>query len=401
MNAATGSGTERRAGRREWTGLAVLVLPTLLVSIDVFVLLLALPRLSADLHPSSTQLLWITDIYGFMLAGFLITMGTLGDRIGRRRLLLTGAAAFGAASVAAAYAGSPGMLIAARALLGVAGATLTPSTLSLISTMFTNPKQRVVAISTWMVCFMAGAAIGPVVGGAVLDRFWWGAVFLLGVPAMLLLLLLGPVLLPEHRNPAPGRLDLPSVALSLATILPAVYGLKDLARNGWQGQAIAAIAAGVVFGTLFVRRQRRLADPLVDLGLFANRSVSTALGVMMSGTMLAGAIMVFITQYLQQVAGLSPLRAGLWMLPASAASICSSLLSPLLARRFRPAHVIGAGMAVEAAGLLVIIRAGGGAAGLGAAVLAFTLINLGGGPTVVLTVDLVMGSAPQIGRAHV
>jgi len=222
------------ATRREWAGLAVLALPTLLVSIDVFVLLLALPRLSQDLHASSTQQLWISDIYGFLLAGFLVTMGTLGDRMGRRRLLLAGATAFGLASVLAAYAGSPAMLIAARALLGIAGATLSPSTLALISNMFRQPRQRAVAIGVWMACFMAGAAIGPVAVGVMLEHFWWGSVFLLGVPAMALLLALGPVVLPEYRAPAAGRLDLGSVALSLAAIMPVVYGLTELARTGWR-----------------------------------------------------------------------------------------------------------------------------------------------------------------------
>jgi len=212
--------TPAKAGRREWTALAVLALPTLLVSIDVYVLLLALPRLTADLGASSTEQLWITDIYGFLLAGFLITMGTLGDRIGRKKLLLIGATAFGIASVLAAFSTSPAMLIAARAVLGVAGAILAPSTISLIRTLFRDPKQMGLAIGLWGTCFSAGAVIGPLVGGVMLSQFWWGSVFLLGVPAMVLLLALGPFLLPEYRDPDAGKLDLTSVALSLAAILP-------------------------------------------------------------------------------------------------------------------------------------------------------------------------------------
>jgi len=212
--------------------------------------------------------LWITDIYGFMVAGFLVTMGTLGDRIGRRRLLLLGAAGFGAASVLAAYSVSPQMLIAARALLGIAGATLAPSTLALVSNMFKDPRQRSLAIGVWLVCFISGTAVGPVVGGLLLENFWWGSVFLLGTPAMLLLVA-GPVLLPECRSPQAGRLDLTSVALSLVAILPAIYGLKELARNGWQPARLS--------GVVFVRRQHRLADPLLDLRLFASRAFSTAL----------------------------------------------------------------------------------------------------------------------------
>jgi len=212
--------------------------------------------------------LWITDIYGFMVAGFLVTMGTLGDRIGRRRLLLLGAAGFGAASVLAAYSVSPQMLIAARALLGIAGATLAPSILALVSNMFKDPRQRSLAIGVWLVCFISGTAVGPVVGGLLLENFWWGSVFLLGTPAMLLLVA-GPVLLPECRSPQAGRLDLTSVALSLVAILPAIYGLKELARNGWQPARLS--------GVVFVRRQHRLADPLLDLRLFASRAFSTAL----------------------------------------------------------------------------------------------------------------------------
>lgn len=385
--------TVTRAGRREWIGLVVLALPILLVSIDVFVLLLALPQLSADLGAGSSQQLWIMDVYGFMLSGFLVTMGTLGDRIGRRRLLLTGAAAFTLASVLAAYSTSPEMLIGARALLGIAGATLAPSTLALISNMFKDPKQRGAAIGVWFMCFMSGAAIGPLVGGALLEHFWWGSAFLLGVPAMVLLLILGPVLLPEYRDTRAGRLDPASVVLSLAAILPVVYGLKELAKDGGRPLPVAALAVGAAFGAVFVRRQRRLADPLLDLRLFRSRGFSTALGGMFSGTLLMGAMMLFITQYLQLVRGLTPLEAGLWMLPAVAASMVSFSVSPVLARRIRPARLIGAGLAVSVAGLLLLTRAGA-EDGLAAVVTGFALINLGAGPLVTLATDLVVGSAP-------
>jgi MFS transporter, DHA2 family, multidrug resistance protein len=202
-----------RARRREWIGLAVIALPCLLYSMDLTVLELAVPKLSADLKPTSSQLLWILDIYGFLLAGFLITMGTLGDRIGRRRLLLIGAAAFGAASVLAAFSGSAEMLIIIRAMLGVAGATLALSTLSMIRNMFLDPDQRTIAIGVWATSFAAGAAIGPLAGGVLLEFFWWGSVFLLAVPVMALLLVLGPLLLPEFRDPGAGRLGLISAAM--------------------------------------------------------------------------------------------------------------------------------------------------------------------------------------------
>ena len=382
-----------RAGRREWTALAVLALPTLLVSIDVYTLLLALPDLTASLGASSVQQLWITDIYGFMLAGFLITMGTLGDRIGRRKLLLIGAAVFGLVSVVAAYSTSPAMLIASRAALGVAGATLAPSTMSLIRTLFRDARQMGLAIGIWGLCFSAGAVIGPVAGGALLSRFWWGSVFLLGVPAMVLLLAVGPALLPEYRDPDAGKLDLTSVALSLAAILPAIYGLTELAKNGWQALPVAGIVIGITFAVLFVRRQQRLAVPLLDLRLFASRSFSTALGGIMAGTLLMGAIMLFITQDLQLVDGLSPFQSGLWMLPAVAANALSFIVAPILARRFRPAYLIGTGLAISVSGLIVLTQTDA-TSGPATLAIGFALIFLGAGPLVTLGIQLILTSAP-------
>jgi len=323
-----------------------------------------------------------------------VTMGTIGDRIGRRRLLLTGAAAFGAASVLAAYSLNPDMLIAARALLGIAGATLAPSTLSLIRTMFPDPRQMGMAIGIWAGCFSVGAIIGPIVGGAMLDNFWWGSVFLLGVPAMLLLLVLGPAILPEYRNPDAGRLDVPSVVLSLATILPAVYGLKQLAKQGLGALPIATVVVGVAFGVLFARRQRALRDPLLDLSLFNNRSFTGALSGLFLGTMLMGAIMLFITEYLQLVQGLSPLRSGLWMLPAVGANTVSFLSAPLLARRIRPAYLISGGLLISVVGLLVMTWTPA-TGGPGVLVTGFSLMFFGAGPMVTLGTNLVIGSAPQ------
>jgi MFS transporter, DHA2 family, multidrug resistance protein len=375
---------------REWAGLAVLALPTLLVSIDIFVLLLALPRLSQDLHASGTQQLWISDIYGFGLSGFLVTMGTLGDRTGRRRVLLTGAAAFGAASVLAAYSSSPAMLIAARAVLGVAGATLSPSTLALIGTMFRQPRQRAFAIGIWMACLMAGAAIGPVVGGLMLEHFWWGSVFLLGVPAMALLLILGPVVLPEYRDPAARRLDLGSVALSLAAILPVVYALTEMARTGVRPLPAGAAVLGIVAGAVFARRQRTLTEPLLDLRLLTSRTFATAMSGMTLSTMLTGAVMLLVTQYFELARGLSPVRAGLCMVPAAVTMTASSLLAPRLARSIRSSYVIAAGLAVAIAGLLLI----GLVHGLTPVIAGWALISLGSGPMVVLTVDIVIGTVP-------
>jgi MFS transporter, DHA2 family, multidrug resistance protein len=382
-----------RAGKREWLGLAVLALPTLLVSIDVYVMLLALPQMSTDLGADSTEQLWITDIYGFVLAGLLITMGTLGDRVGRRKMLFIGGAAFAVASVVAAYSTSPEMLIAARALLGIAGATLAPSTMALIRNMFPDPKQMGLAIGIWGMCFTAGALIGPLVGGAMLEHFWWGSVFLLGVPAMALLLVFGPMLLPEHRDPNAGRLDPTSVALSFVAVLPIIYGLKELAAEGWAATPVASVLVGLAFGVTFVRRQRKLTNPLLDLKLFSNRAFSTALGGMLFGTMLLGSMMLFISQDLQLVEGLSALQAGLWMLPAVIANSVSFMVAPILARRYRPAYLIGGGLGISVIGLLILTQVDSVSGPLTLSI-GYAVIAVGAGPLVTLGLNLIMASSP-------
>ncbi|RIX52202.1 MFS transporter [Paenibacillus nanensis] len=353
-------------------------------------MILALPHISADLGADSAQQLWIMDIYGFMLSGFLITMGSLGDRIGRRKLLLVGGVAFAAASLLAAFSEHAEMLIAARALLGIAGATVAPSTLALISNMFHDHKQRSLAIGIWMMCSMGGMALGPVIGGMMLNHLWWGSVFLLAVPVMLILVLTGPFLLPEYRHPASGRLDLGSVLLSLLAILSAIYGLKEMAKQGLQIVPLLLLLAGIVFGAVFVARQRRLAVPLLDMRLFANRGFSSALAGMF-GITLTGAVMLFIGQYLQFVRGMSPFEAGLHMLPGVIASMAGMLLSPLIARRIRPARLIGTGLLLSALGCLLLTQAGT-QAGLAFLVIGFIGFNLGSSPLPSLSSDLVVGS---------
>ncbi|WP_166355972.1 MFS transporter [Phytoactinopolyspora limicola] len=382
-----------RAGRREWLGLSVLFLPVLLLALDNTVLFLALPHLSADLQPTGPQMLWIMDIYGFMIAGFLITMGTLGDRIGRRRLLLIGAAAFGLASLAAAYSTSAEMLIVTRALLGITAATLMPSSLALISNMFKDRKQRAFAIGVWMAAFSGGAILGPVVGGVLLEWFWWGSVFLLGVPVMVLLLMLGPVLLPEYRNPDAGRVDVVSVALSLGAILPLIYGLKELAKDGLALAPVALIIAGGALGVVFARRQLRLRDPLLDLRLFTNRSFSAALGIMLVGMAVIAGVYLFITQYLQLVEGLSPLQAGLRIAPAAVLEMIVAVLVPLVARRLPPPYLVATGLTVMAGGFLVLTQVDS-APGLALLLSGVFVVFLGTAPMMVLGTDLVIASAP-------
>jgi DHA2 family multidrug resistance protein-like MFS transporter len=384
--------TVRRAGPREWAGLTVLAMPVLLIGLDASVLYLALPHLGADLAPSSSQLLWILDIYSFMVVGFLLTMGNVGDRIGRRRLLVFGAFAFGAASVLAAYAPDPGVLVVARSLLGIAAAMMMPSTLSLLSNMFHDARQRAFAIGVWMAAFSGGTIVGPIVGGVLLEWFWWGSVFLLGVPVMVVLLAAAP-LLPEYRAGGVGRIDLISVALFLGAVLPVVYGLKELAKDGWEPVPPAAIAAGVAVGFVFARRQRRLADPLLDLSLFAGRAFSAALVVLLLGLVVMAGVYLFVTQYLQLVQGLSPLRAGLLLVPAAAGELVMTMLAPVIARRVRPAYLVAAGLLISAAGLVVLAQTGAttGAARL---VTGMVLMLLGTAPMLALSTVLVVGSAP-------
>ena len=382
-----------KAGRREWIGLAVIALPCLLYSMDLTVLNLAVPHLSADLRPSNSQLLWIVDIYGFLIAGSLITMGTLGDRIGRRRLLLIGAVAFGAASILAAFSTSAEMLIVARALLGVASATLAPSTLSLIRNMFLDPEQRTVAIGVWIASFSAGGAVGPLLGGLLLEHFWWGSVFLVNVPVMLLLLVLGPVLLPEYRDPDAGRLDLTSAALSLIAVLATIYGIKQIAEGGPGWHSSLAILAGLGVAALFVRRQNRLDDPLIDLGLFRSVPFSAALAVNLLGFSVAFGTFLFIAQYLQLVLGMGPLEAGLWTAPSAVGFIVGSQLAPMIVRRTRPAYVMAGGFLVAAAGFGVLAQVGG-PHGLAALVTGYVLLSLGLAPVFTLATDLIVGTAP-------
>jgi MFS transporter, DHA2 family, multidrug resistance protein len=386
-------GAPPRATGREWAGLAVLALPTLVVAMDLTVLHLAVPHISADLRPSSAQMLWIVDIYGFLVAGSLITMGTLGDRIGRRRLLLAGATAFSAASVLAAFSDSAEMLIATRALLGLAGATLLPSTVALIRNMFVDPKQRVVAIGIWAAVFSAGTALGPVIGGVLLDWFWWGSVFLLGLPLMAGLLAFGRVLLPEFRDPDAGRLDLPSAALSLTGVLGVVYGLKRIAEDGLAVPPVLFIVAGLVIGVVFVLRQRRLPDPLIDLRLFRIPAFSVSLVAGLVALFTWAGTYLFLAQYLQLVEGLSPLEAGVWLLPAAGGSIAGSMLSPALTRRVRPATVLAAGLWVAAVGFAVVSRVEA-TSSLPALVAGSIVFSIGVASTVALVTDQVVGAAP-------
>jgi DHA2 family multidrug resistance protein-like MFS transporter len=382
-----------KATPRDWIGLAVLALPCLVYAMDLTILNLALPAISADLKPSTAQLLWIVDIYGFGVAGLLITMGTLGDLIGRRKLLLIGAASFSAASTLAAFSTDATMLIATRALLGVAGATLAPSSLSLIRNMFHDERQRQFAIGLWIASFSLGGAIGPLAGGVLLQYLPWGSVFLAAVPVMLLVLVLGPALLPEYRDPGTGRLDPVSVALSLSCVLTVIYGLKQIAERGPSWTPGLLVLGGLAIGVAFVRRQRRLDYPLLDLDLFRRPAFSasiTAYGL--SGLAMFG-VYIFITQYLQLVLGLSPLQAGVATLPWALGFVLGSLLAPRWTRHRSPASVLVGGLLAAAAGFTLIALAGGRFA-LEALVAGMIVMSLGMAPVFTLGSEIILMAAP-------
>jgi DHA2 family multidrug resistance protein-like MFS transporter len=383
----------KKARRKEWIGLAVIALPCLLYAMDLTVLNLALPKISEDLKPSSSQLLWIVDIYGFMVAGMLITMGTLGDRIGRRRLLLIGAGAFGVASTIAAFSTTAEMLIINRAILGIAGATIAPSTLSLIRNMFPDDKERTFAIGIWITSYSVGGAIGPLVGGLLLQYFWWGSVFLASVPVMILLLILGPRLLPEFKDPSTGRLDLASAILSLAAVLFIIFGLKQTAEYGFHLIPGIAIFGGAVTGIVFIKRQKKLKHPLIDLTLFKG---SSSFGMLLSMNTLTvfttfGSY-IFISQYLQLVLGLTPLIAGLWTLPWSLGFIIGSMVTPKVANHFRATSIMAAGLFMAAFGFIILTQAS--TLGLTSIVASSILFSLGLAPLFTLITDMILSAVP-------
>ncbi|MCH0543048.1 MFS transporter [Streptomyces sp. MUM 203J] len=397
----TGIGTVRQARGAEavhrpgrWLALAVLVLAVLLVAVDATVLGLATPFLSEDLKPSGTQLLWIGDVYSFVIAGLLVSMGSLGDRIGRKKLLLTGATAFGAVSVLNAYATTPETMIVARALLGVAGATLMPSTLALIRNLFPDARERSLAIGIWGAMASAGAAVGPVVGGLLLEHFWWGSVFLINLPVMAVLVVVGIRLIPESKNPAPGPWDLPSVVASLIGMIGVVYAVKEAAAHGLSPEAGIAAAIGAASLAWFVRRQLTLDAPLLDMRLFRHRGFSGAVLADLLTILGLSGLIFFLSQFLQLVQGRSPLEAGLAELPAALGAVGAGLVAGTVARRFSVRSAVAGGLAavgLALAALTAIDRATGYPL-LGAALL---VVGVGAGLAFTVTADVILSSVPK------
>ncbi len=389
---ATTSEAVRRPGR--WLALAVLVLAVLLVAVDATVLGLATPYISEDLEPSGTQLLWIGDVYSFVIAGLLVSMGSLGDLIGRKRILLIGATAFGLVSVLNAYATTPEMMIAARALLGVAGATLMPATLALIRNIFHDPRERSLAVGIWGATASAGTAVGPIVGGFLLEHFWWGAVFLINLPVMIVLVVVGLRTLPESKNPDPGPWDLTSVALSLVGMIAVVYAVKETASHGltWDAVTAGLLGAAALYG--FVRRQLTLPKPLLDMRLFRRRGFSGAVLADMLTVLGMSGLVFFLSQYLQLVQGRRPLEAGLAELPAAVGAVVAGLLAGRVARRYSVRAVVSGGLAAIGLALAALTTVGQstGYPVLGAALLA---VGVGAGFSFTVTSDVILSSVPK------
>ncbi|QDY89186.1 MFS transporter [Arthrobacter sp. UKPF54-2] len=396
--ARTATAPEPRAPWRDWLALTLLMFPVLLVAVDNTALTFALPAIARSLNATGVELLWIVDAYPLVLAGLLVAMGSLGDKIGRRRLLLVGSTGFAAVSAVTAFAPGPEWLIAGRAGLGFFGAMLMPSTLSLIRNIFPEPNRRRLAVAIWAAGFSGGAALGPILGGWLVEHLWWGAVLLVAVPIILPLLALGPALIPESRDPKPGPVDVPSIVLSLLAMVPAVYGIKMLATHGPAPEPLAALGIGLLMGYAFVRRQRRLAAaestaPLLDLGLFGNPVFSTAITANVLALFSYNGFILFLAQHLQLLEGQSPSESGLAMVPALAATVVAGLLAVPLVRRVRPGFVVAGGLLLSAGGY-ALVAVGDHDAGPGMLLAALLVLCLGVGAAETISNDLILGAVP-------
>jgi len=390
---ATDRVSEQRAGRREWAALVVLMLPVLLIAIDNTVLGFALPQIALDLEPTAAQQLWIVDAYSLVLAGLLVAMGGIGDRFGRRRMLLIGATGFALVSVLAAFAPTAPALIAARAALGFFGAMLMPSTLSLIRSTFPHRGDRRLAIAVWATAFSVGSALGPTVGGLLLEHFAWGSVFLMAVPVLLPLLVLAPLLVRESRDPNPGRLDPIGIVLSIVALGALAAGIKHVAVDGLDLIAVGMAVVAVVAGWLFVRRMRSSAAPMLDIDLLRIPAFSGAIAINLLSVMALVGALFFLTQHLQLVEGLSTLDAALLLVPGTIAMVGTGLGVVVLVRHM-PAHrVVALGLASSTAGYLVVALSGDALSPLLVAV-AYGLLGAGVGAAETLSNEIVVSTAP-------
>lgn len=381
------------AGKREWIGLAALMLVVLAVAIDNTVLSFAIPHISADLAPSATMQLWLIDSYPLVLAALLVPMGNLGDRIGRRKLLLIGTAGFTVFSVLAAFAPTAPLLLACRIALGVFGATLMPCTLSLLRSMFPVRAQRRFAIAVWSLGFAVGGALGPVLGGFLLDSFHWGSIFLMHLPMTIPLLFLAPLLIDESRDPDPGPFDLPSVLLSALTITPIAFGIKHMAAHGFDLLGVAGFVVGIGAGWLLVRRLRRSRNPLLDVRLFAYPAFSGSVLINMLSCMAIVGLIFFLSQHVQLVEGLSALHAGLTLVPGTAIMVVATFASVWLAKRFPLRWIIASGLTAALITYVCFALFGAQLPVVGLAIL-FAALSAGVGIAETLSADIIMTSVP-------
>ena len=384
---------QRTAGPREWAALGALMLPVLLVSVNNTALSFALPAISQGLRPTAAQLLWIVDVYPLILAALLIPMGSLGDRIGRRKMLFIGSTGFGLISLLAAFAPSAQWLLAARVGTAVFGSMLLPTTLSLLRTVFHDDRQRSLAIAIWTAGFSAGAALGPIAGGFLLKHFWWGSVFLLAVLAMIAFLVSAPLVLPESKDPHPGPVDPVSIVLAMATMAPVVYGIKSLATGGSPLHGLLFITAGVLCGALFARRQVVKGYPMLDLRFFRSPRFSGGLSVNMVSNVALFGFLFFFTQYLQLVDGRDPMTSGLLMIPGLVLSILAGLGAERISRLVGVRTAVVLGLLLVAAGFFVVAFTDQQESSVPVLV-AFTVMSAGTGLATTLSTDLVVSSVP-------
>ncbi|AQP49785.1 MFS transporter [Tessaracoccus flavescens] len=385
--------TAPTSARLRWVALAVLMLPVLLVAIDNTVLAFAVPMISEALRPTGVELLWIVDVYPLVLAGLLVPMGSLGDRFGRRRMLLIGATGFAVISAIAAFVPTAGALIAARAAMGFFGAMLMPATLSLIRNIFIDAQERRIAIAIWAAGFSGGAALGPIVGGFLLDHFWWGSVFLLAIPLLLPLLVAGLKLLPESKDPNPGPIDPLSIVLVLAAMTALVWSIKSVAVHGFTTTVTATLLLALVAGTWFVRRQLNRATPMLDVRLFANPVFSGSVAANLLSVFSLVGFLFFVSQHLQLVSGKTPVEAGLVLLPGLAVTVIAGLLVVKVVRRVRPGTVVVAGLLLNAVGYSLVMVSGETGSDLGL-LIAFALLGAGVGAAETISNDLILSSVP-------
>lgn len=379
--------------RRQWGGLAVLCSSLLVVVMDMTILSLALPEIAADLRPGAVEQLWMVDVYALVLAGLLVTASALGDRWGRRRMLVAGFVTFGVASAAVLVVDSPGGVIAVRALLGVGGAMIMPSTLSMVRALFTDPRERATALGWWGATAAVGAAIGPIVGGALLERFSWHSAFLVNVPVMAVAAVAALLLLPESRSERPGTLDPLATLLSVVGMVALVYAVKQTGEHGLTVSGALTAALAVVGLVLFVRRCLSQPDPVLEVRLFRERAFTAGVLTALCTSIASIAALLLLSQWLQLVRGWSPLESGLALLPMAVAGVLASLLAPALAARTGARSVLAGGLAVGGLGFLLVFALPEPLAygGIAAALL---LVGAGSGSLAVASAAIMSG-APE------